>query len=112
MARKSLTSRGVQYEKQLGRHADAACQGLYLQVQEGIGGLIRRSWLFRYTKPGTKTRVELGLGAVEDLSLDRARDAVKAHRSVLNEGDDPRTVRDRKVQDRQEALGYSGHRDR
>jgi integrase len=104
--KKSLTARGAQYEKQIGRHADAACQGLYLQVQEGVGGSIRRSWLFRYTKPGTKTRVELGLGVVGDVSLDKARDLVKAHRAVLNDGEDPKTIRDRKAQHRQEALTF------
>jgi integrase len=69
-------------------------------------GAIRRSWLFRYTKPGTKKRVELGLGSVNDSSLEKAREAVKKHRAVLLEGNDPKTLRDRNARERQAALTF------
>lgn len=97
---KALTARGVQYEKRLGLHADGACTGLCLNVQLGSDGAINRSWIYRYTsktrltKSGAPARVEMGLGALDALPLDKARDAASHWRGVLNEGRDPLAVRD------------------
>ena len=96
---KALTARGVQYEKQVGLHADGACTGLCLNVQLATDGTINRSWIYRYssktklTKSGNPARIEMGLGALDALPLDKARDIVCHWRGVLNEGQDPLTVR-------------------
>jgi integrase len=97
---KALTARGVQYEKRIGLHADGACTGLCLNVQLSSDGTINRSWIYRYTsktkltKSGNPARVEMGLGALDALALDKARVAANHWRGVLNEGQDPVGVRD------------------
>lgn len=96
---KALTARGVQYEKRVGLHADGACTGLCLNVQLASDGTINRSWIYRYTsktkltKSGNPARVEMGLGALDALTLDKARVAANHWRGVLNEGQDPVAVR-------------------
>lgn len=111
---KALTARGVQYEKRLGLHADGGCTGLCLNVQSGADGSVNRSWIYRYTsktkltKSGNPARVEMGLGSLEALSLDKARDVVNHWRGVLIEGQDPVTVRDAesRKQRQQQALTF------
>ena len=55
-----------------GLHPDGG--GLYLQVQQPRPGRpdAPRSWLFLYTSPLTRKRVEMGLGRLGDVSLDGA----------------------------------------
>jgi integrase len=112
MARKVLTARGVQYEKAVGLHADAGCKGLSLNVKAGTDGSVTRSWIYRYThqtrktKSGSPARVEMGLGAVDALSLDKARSQADQWREVLQAGDDPITVRDAQARKRQAALNF------
>lgn len=88
MARVSnrLTAISVQRAKEPGRYADGG--GLYLQVGP-TGG---KSWLFRYTRHG-KAR-EMGLGAVNVLSLADARAAAAAVRQTLAAGADPLEARE------------------
>lgn len=112
MTGKALTAKGVQYEKRVGLHTDAACKGLCLNVQRGTDGSINRSWIYRYTHPskltksGNRARVEMGLGSLDALSLDRARIAATDWRGVLNEGKDPVTVRDAQNRQQQHSLTF------
>jgi integrase len=62
-------------------HPDGA--GLYLQIKPGGA----RSWIYRFTLNG-RTR-DMGLGALADVSLVRARDKASAARALVNDGIDP-----------------------
>jgi integrase len=112
MVNKVLTARGVKYEKTIGRHADAGCKGLCLNIKAGADGNLSRSWIYRYTHPIRKTknghpaRVEMGLGAVDALRLENARALASHWREVLQAGNDPITVRDAEARRRQTALTF------
>ena len=69
--------------KSSGRHSDAQCKGLYLQVRE-TG---RASWLYRYSDKGREHQA--GLGAYPLVSLADARAAALALRKVRHDGLDP-----------------------
>lgn len=101
MARLSnrLTAVSVQRQKEPGRYADGG--GLYLQVGP-TGG---KSWLFRYNRRGKAH--EMGLGAVNALSLADAREAAACARQTLAAGADPLEAREAKRK-RQEAEASSG----
>jgi len=62
-------------------HPDGA--GLYLQVKPGGA----RSWIYRFRLNG-RTR-DMGLGALADVSLVRARDKASAARALVDDGIDP-----------------------
>src|SRR5262249_24403780 len=64
-----------------GLHHDGA--GLYLQIKPGGA----RSWIYRFRLNG-RTR-DMGLGALVDVSLVRARDKASAARALVNDGIDP-----------------------
>ncbi len=76
-----LTAREVAGAKDRGHYPDGG--GLYLRV--GASGT--RSWVFRYTRQG-KTR-EMGLGAVNDVTLAKARMLAAEARELLRGGLDP-----------------------
>ncbi|MBI2240943.1 MAG: integrase arm-type DNA-binding domain-containing protein [Magnetospirillum gryphiswaldense] len=103
MARTSnrLTAMTVQKAKEPGRYADGG--GLYLQIGP-TGG---KSWLFRYTRQG-KAR-EMGLGALNVLSLAEAREAAASVRRTLAAGHDPLDVRkaERQQQETQASNGMT-----
>ena len=62
-------------------HPDGA--GLYLQIRPGGA----RSWIYRFTLNG-RTR-DMGLGALADVSLVKAREKASAARALVNDGIDP-----------------------
>ena len=62
-------------------HPDGA--GLNLQVKPGGA----RSWIYRFTLSG-RTR-DMGLGALADVSLVKAREKASAARALVNDGIDP-----------------------
>ena len=62
-------------------HPDGA--GLYLQIKPGGA----RSWIYRFTLNG-RTR-DMGLGALTDVSLVKARDKASAARALVKDGIDP-----------------------
>jgi integrase len=62
-------------------HPDGA--GLYLQIKPGGA----RSWIYRFTLNG-RTR-DMGLGALADVSLVKARDKASAARALVDDGIDP-----------------------
>jgi integrase len=61
-----------------GRHADSAQRGLYIQIGEGGSA----SWLFKYSRSWCGKH-EIGLGSVDDVSLEEARDAAHDNRRLL-----------------------------
>jgi integrase len=68
-----------------GRYGDG--RGLYLQVTPaGV-----RSWLLRYER-GRRERA-MGLGSVDDFTLDEARERARKARQLLKDGFDPIDVR-------------------
>ena len=62
-------------------HPDGA--GLYLQIRPGGA----RSWIYRFTLNG-RTR-DMGLGALADVSLVKAREKASAARALVDNGIDP-----------------------
>jgi len=82
-----LSPRRIDTVRKQGRYADGG--GLYLQVSpQGT-----KSWLFRFTQSG-KAR-QMGLGAINTISLPEARDAAMKCRKLLHEGIDPIEARKR-----------------
>jgi integrase len=73
--------------KTAGRHSDGG--GLYLSI-DPTG---RRRWVFMYTRDGKRT--ELGLGGGRDLTLANARKEAGTLRTILAEGGDPRSAREK-----------------
>lgn len=65
--------------------------GLYLKAEPGASADAppQRSWLLRYTAPGSSKRRWMGLGGAETVTLKRARDAAEAAREQLEAGIDP-----------------------
>jgi peptide subunit release factor RF-3 len=76
-----LSAMKVMRLKKQGRYADGG--GLYLQVGP-TGG---KSWLFRYTREG-KSR-EMGLGALDVVTIPEAREKALEARRTLAAGKDP-----------------------
>jgi integrase len=66
-------------------------QGLWLQVSPKFG---TKSWLFRFTDPIFKKADSMGFGAVDRVSLAKARELAQKARDVLAEGNNPRLERD------------------
>lgn len=73
--------------KTTGRHSDGG--GLYLSI-DPTG---RRRWVFMYTRDGKRT--ELGLGGGRDLTLANARKEAGTLRTILANGGDPRSAREK-----------------
>ena len=82
-----LTAREVAGAKDRGHYPDGG--GLYLRV--GAAGT--KSWVFRYTRHG-RTR-DMGLGAVRDVTLSKARHLAAEAREMLRGGRDPIDARPR-----------------
>jgi integrase len=76
-----LTARKVETTKQAGMYADGG--GLYLQVTKNGA----KSWIYRYMLNGRAR--EMGLGAVRDVPLARAREKAAECRRLRAEGSDP-----------------------
>ena len=81
-----LTARQVAKLTEPGRYGDGA--GLYLQVTPtGV-----RSWLLRYERGGCERA--MGLGPVEDFTLEEARERARKARQLLKDGVDPIDARE------------------
>src|SRR6516225_7082297 len=76
-----LTEAKIRTLTRIGLHPDGA--GLYLQIRPGGA----RSWIYRFRLNG-RTR-DMGLGALADVSLVKARDKASAARALVNDGIDP-----------------------
>jgi Arm DNA-binding domain len=68
-----------------GMHCDGG--GLYLQAVVGAGGVVRKSWLFRFAENGRER--QMGLGSLDSVSLAQARDKAAECRRLRQEGIDP-----------------------
>jgi len=89
-AKHKLSALKVEREKRPGMYSDGG--GLYLQVKSKTA----RSWIFRYSRPKSNGGGEryLGLGAVDTVSLEKARKRATRCREQLEEGQDPIEARD------------------
>jgi integrase len=76
-----LTEAKIRALTKIGLHHDGA--GLYLQIKPGGA----RSWIYRF-RLNSRTR-DMGLGALVDVSLVKARDKASAARALVNDGIDP-----------------------
>src|SRR5260370_38016477 len=79
----ALTTRQVAKLTEPGRYGDGDVSGLYLQVTP-TGA---RSWLLRYERGGRERA--MGLGPVNDFTLDEARERARKARRLLKDGIDP-----------------------
>src|SRR5437868_7834881 len=77
----ALTIKQVSKITEPGRYGDG--KGLYLQVTPtGV-----RSWLLRYERGGRERA--MGLGPVDDFTLEEARERARKARQLLQDGIDP-----------------------
>jgi integrase len=76
-----LTEAKIRTLTKIGLHPDGA--GLYLQIRPGGA----RSWIYRFRLNG-RTR-DMGIGALVDVSLVKAREKAGAARALMNDGIDP-----------------------
>src|SRR5262249_12453655 len=76
-----LTEAKIRTLTKIGLHPDGA--GLYLQIRPGGA----RSWIYRF-RLNSRTR-DMGLGALADVSLVKAREKATAARALLDDGIDP-----------------------
>jgi integrase len=100
-----LSDRKVRTAKPIGKTPDGKprtaamlCDGggLYLQATLGLEVNVRRSWIFRFKRPGYPTR-DMGLGSLNDVSLAHARELARECRLLVKEGIDPKEHRDARV---------------
>jgi integrase len=75
---------------------------LWLSVTNDGAG---KSWVFRWTQPGTRKDRNIGFGPLHTVDLDQARELAKANRLLLLEGKDPKAYRDDQRLDAAIALG-------
>ena len=76
-----LTEAKIRTLTKIGLHHDGA--GLYLQIRPGDA----RSWIYRFRLNG-RTR-DMGLGALADVSIVKAREKASAARALVDDGIDP-----------------------
>ncbi|WP_414710167.1 Arm DNA-binding domain-containing protein [Pseudorhodoplanes sp.] len=68
-------------------HLRDAGGGRYLQATLGREGNVRRSWIFRYERPGFPSR-GMGLGSFNDIVLAETREMARECRKLVKEGRD------------------------
>ncbi len=88
--RDRLTAGAIDKRKDKGRMFDGA--GLILNVT--MTG--SKNWIFRYTPKGGKVR-EMGLGGYPDVSLKKARNRANECRTLVADGLDPKSERDKEA---------------
>lgn len=88
--RNKLTARTVETKRQPGYFSDGG--NLYLRVTKALS----KSWAFYYTKEGR--RVELGLGAVTEVTLEEARHKAHELRKLIAAGVDPLKEKQRQLE--------------
>src|SRR5215831_19388882 len=76
-----LTEAKIRILAKIGLHHDGA--GLYLQIRPGGA----RSWIYRFRLNG-RTR-DMGVGALADVGLVKAREKAGAARALVDDGIDP-----------------------
>lgn len=88
--RNKLTARTVETKRQPGYFSDGG--NLYLRVTKSLS----KSWAFYYTKEGR--RVEMGLGAVTEVTLEEARQKAHDLRKLIAAGFDPLKEKQRQLE--------------
>lgn len=78
-----LTAKGIQAKKAPGYYSDGG--NLYLRVSPTLS----KSWAFYYTKKGRRS--EMGLGSIEDITLEQAREKAQNYKKLIANGIDPLT---------------------
>ncbi len=99
MSANKLSALSVNKATKAGLYGDGA--GLWLQITK-TGG---KSWLFRYMQQGKAH--EMGLGAVNTISLAEAREKARACRQMLMEGKNPLLEKQRMK--REQLLAQASH---
>lgn len=77
---------------------------LYLSVTNNGAG---KSWVFRWTIPGTRRDRVMGLGPVHTVNLEEAREKALEYRKLLRDGKDPLDERDGARLDQLHAKGLA-----
>ncbi|WP_318643782.1 integrase arm-type DNA-binding domain-containing protein [Shewanella sp. WPAGA9] len=76
-------------------------RGLQLRIKPNGSKL----WLFNYTRPVSKKRANLSIGAFPDISLAEARKARERSRELLAKGVDPQLQSKKELENKQAAAG-------
>ncbi|MEO1138128.1 MAG: integrase arm-type DNA-binding domain-containing protein [Pseudomonadota bacterium] len=84
-----LSVKSVNAIQKPGMHGDGL--GLYLHVSKGG----TKSWILRVTVKGEAKRREIGLGALTEINLAKAREKSRELRAVAKSGQNPVAYRDR-----------------
>ena len=84
-----LTVRTVETKKVQGYYSDGG--NLYLRVNEGL----TKSWAFIYAKNGKRT--EMGLGSIDNVTLEQARTKATELRKQIANGIDPLAERNQQA---------------
>jgi integrase len=84
-----LTAKQVAKVTEPGLYADGG--NLHLQVSAGSQGKVNKSWIFRYAIAGRERH--MGLGGVDIITLDKARELALTYRRQLHDGIDPLEAR-------------------
>lgn len=104
MAVKALTNTQINTAKPKAKEYNLADgQGLALRITP-TGG---KFWLFNYTKPYTKKRTNIGLGAYPAVSLADARDKRTVYRALLAKNIDPKTHKDDTAKNNENRISYT-----
>ncbi len=74
-----------------GLHGDG--NRLYLQCTPGADGRMRRSWIFRFTASDGREK-QLGLGGLDKVGIQEARQRARQLNQQLKDGDEPRGPRE------------------
>jgi Phage integrase central domain/Arm DNA-binding domain len=82
MAKEKLSARKVATARKRGRYNDG--KGLWLQISKWG----TKAWVFQFTAPSGRIR-QMGLGAVDAVTLAEARDAAEVARKQVKAGLDP-----------------------
>jgi integrase len=82
-----LTVKRIERLSKPGRYADE--RNLFLQVQASGKGAVTKSWLLRYVSPVTSKERYMGLGPLDTVDLDEARERARKARLAILDGGDP-----------------------
>ncbi len=85
-----------------GMHGDGG--NLWLQVSNKGRA---RSWVFRWSEPITRRERNMGLGSLETISIDEARETAREYRKLLMVGKDPLVERNGVRLDTKSAAGLA-----
>jgi integrase len=100
MAIEKLSATRIASLKKNGMYGDGG--NLWLQVTNNGAN---KSWIFRWTEHATGKELKMGLGSLDTVDLDTARDDAKRCRLMVHRGKDPKQERDATKLDARIAAG-------